>query len=338
MCRLVIKSVQEGDEQVIRDARVICGEPEGSNWIPSTSQELCGRIFHTCYMGSTNSSAETRNRAKDLAQDIGAYHTDLNIDTVADALKTLFTTVTGFVPRFRVHGGSNTENLALQNIQARLRMVIAYLFAQMLPLIRGRQAPGSLLVLGSANVDESLRGYLTKYDCSSADINPIGAISKTDLKAFIKWAGREFELPILDDFISATPTAELEPITKDYVQSDEADMGMTYDELSVFGRLRKVQKLGPFGMFERLLHDWSDRMSPRQVYEKVRRFYWYYAINRHKMTTITPAYHAEAYSPDDNRFDLRPFLYPVFSWPYKKIEEALRKHEEGNVKGELKAE
>ena len=27
------------------------------------------------------------------------------------------------------------------------------------------------------------------------------------------------------------------------------------------------------------------------------------------MTTITPAYHAEAYSPDDNRFDLRPFLY-----------------------------
>lgn len=36
-------------------------------------------------------------------------------------------------------------------------------------------AQGFLLVLGSANVDESLRGYLTKYDCSSADINPIGA-------------------------------------------------------------------------------------------------------------------------------------------------------------------
>ncbi len=33
---------------------------------------------------------------------------------------------------------------------------------------------GFLLVLGCANVDEGLRGYLTKYDCSSADINPIG--------------------------------------------------------------------------------------------------------------------------------------------------------------------
>ena len=27
------------------------------------------------------------------------------------------------------------------------------------------------------------------------------------------------------------------------------------------------------------------------------------------MCTVTPSYHAEAYSPDDNRFDLRQFLY-----------------------------
>jgi len=53
-------------------------------------------------------------------------------------------------------------------------------------------------VLGSANVDESLRGYLTKYDCSSADINPIGGISKTDLKVFISYARDAFELPVLD--------------------------------------------------------------------------------------------------------------------------------------------
>ena len=52
------------------------------------------------------------------------------------------------------------EDLALQNIQARLRMVTAYLFAQLLPWVRGRR--GFLLVLGSANVDEGLRGYMTK--------------------------------------------------------------------------------------------------------------------------------------------------------------------------------
>jgi len=43
-------------------------------------------------------------------------------------------------------------------------------------------AGGSLLVLGSANVDEALRGYYTKYDCSAADLNPIGGVNKRDLK------------------------------------------------------------------------------------------------------------------------------------------------------------
>lgn len=74
-------------------------------------------------MGTTNSSKETRQRAKELAEAIGAYHTDLNIDSVVTALTSLFQTVTGFMPRFRVHGGSGAENLALQNIQARLRLI-----------------------------------------------------------------------------------------------------------------------------------------------------------------------------------------------------------------------
>jgi NAD+ synthase (glutamine-hydrolysing) len=39
------------------------------------------------------------------------------------------------------------------------------------------------------------------------------------------------------------------------------------------------------------------------------------------MTTLTPSYFAETYSPDDNRFDHRPFLYPAdFSWQFKAID------------------
>jgi NAD+ synthase (glutamine-hydrolysing) len=272
-------------------------------------------------MGTQNSSSETRSRAKALSHSIGAYHVDLNMDTVVTSLTNLFALVTNFSPRFVVHGGSKAEGLALQNIQARLRMVLSYLFAQLLPTVRGRRGGGGLLVLGSANVDESLRGYLTKYDCSSADINPIGGISKTDLKRFIAFAQHRFDLPILEEFLNATPTAELEPITETYVQSDEVDMGMTYAELSIFGRLRKVSKCGPWSMYEKLLHLWSDHLTPREIYEKTRRFFYFYSINRHKMTTLTPSYHAEAYGTDDNRFDLRPFLYPSFTWPYRKMEE-----------------
>ena len=246
---------------------------------------------------------------------------------MVQALHTVVTGILNFQPRFKVHGGSNSENLALQNFQSRSRMVLAYALGQLIPTARG--GSGGLLVLGSANVDECLRGYLTKYDCSSADINPIGGISKTDLKRFIKWAQTNFNLPILHQFLDAVPTAELEPITETHVQSDEADMGFTYDELSVLGRLRKSFKLGTVGMFERLVVDWSDRMNPQQVYKKVRDFMYYYAINRHKMTTMTPGLYLESYTPDDNRYDLRPFLYPRFTFEHRKIENMLKKASTG---------
>lgn len=93
------------------------GEPDHSTYIPSDPREFAGRIFHTCYMGTENSGPETRKRAKDLAEAIGAYHLDINIDTAVTAVKGIFSFVTGRTPQFSVHGGSNAENLALQNIQ-----------------------------------------------------------------------------------------------------------------------------------------------------------------------------------------------------------------------------
>ncbi|KAG7891422.1 hypothetical protein KL905_000014 [Ogataea polymorpha] len=324
MCRLVVQACKEGNQRVIEDVQAVANMPQG--WIPSSPQVLAGKIFHTCYMGTKNSSVDTRSRAKELAEKIGSYHVDLNMDSLVSATISVFEVTTGKKPVFKIFGGSNIENLALQNIQARLRMVLAYLFAQLLPWVRGRNNTGGLLVLGSANVDEQLRGYLTKYDCSSADINPIGGISKSDLIRFIIWAENAFELPILKSFVDATPTAELEPITDSHVQSDEADMGFTYEELSMFGRLRKVDKCGPYSMFIKLLHIWGDKKTPEETADKVKNFFWYYSVNRHKQTVSTPSYHAEQYSPDDNRFDLRPFLIdPKFSWARQKIDDVLSK-------------
>ena len=244
MCRIVTDAVKGGNKQVISDVQRIAGVYKEEGWLPKTPQELCHNIFHTLYMGmATQSSKETRSRSKELSTAIGSYHTDLDIDNIFNAQKDTFTKATGFEPNFKVYGGSMAENLALQNIQARTRMVTAYEFSQLLPTFRKRPGGGALLVLGSANVDEVLRGYYTRYDCSSADINPIGSISKTDLKRFIGWACTNLALPILKDFLEATPTAELEPITEDYVQADEVDMGMSYEQLSHFGICRKILKL-----------------------------------------------------------------------------------------------
>ncbi|KAF2428737.1 putative glutamine dependent NAD synthetase [Tothia fuscella] len=327
MCRIVSKELYAGNEQVIADVKRIC---KYSDKLPITPKQICNQIFHSVYMGmSKQSSKETRARASALSSAIGTYHNDIDIDNVYEAQRNLVVKGTGFEPKFRKQGAPYAVSLALENIQSRSRMVTAYLFAQLGPSIRNRPGGGGLLVLGSANVGEALRGYYTKYDCSSADINPIGSIDKDDLKKFIFWCKNEFNIPVLQEFLDATPTAELEPIEEDYAQSDEVDMGMSYSQLSIMGRLRKVSKLGPYGMFEHLVREWKDTMTAREVADLVKRFYHYYAINRHKMTILTPSLHSNDYSPDDNRFDLRPFLLPPFyqSWQFKRIDELLARIE-----------
>ncbi|MCG9132666.1 NAD(+) synthase, partial [Candidatus Poribacteria bacterium] len=324
MCQLVAKAVREKDPAVSQDVRQWLAEGEVLDVLADPSV-LANRLLYTCYIGTENSSRDTRKRAKQLAEQIGAYHLDINMDGLVNALQSLFTRITQKKPRFKVEGGTYQENQALQNIQARLRMVLSYLFAQMMPWVRNRE--GTLLVLGTGNVDEALRGYLTKYDCSSGDINPIGGISKHDLRRFLKWAEHNLGYTALGEIVEAPPTAELEPITETYTQTDEDDMGMTYAELSRFGQLRKMEQCGPVSMFEKLVQEW-DHLSPREVAEKVKLFFRYYAINRHKMTTLTPSYHAESYSPDDNRFDLRQFLYNTrWTWQFRHIDACVKKLE-----------
>ena len=258
MCKLVIEAVQKDPKGTVADdCRKVCRKK--APWVPATSQELTGYIFHTAFMGSDNSSEKTTSRAKRLGEALGSYHLGIKIDLMVNAVIQTFALTTGHTPRFCVHGGSMSEDLALQNIQARLRMVTAYLFAQLLPWVRGRG--GFLLVLGSANVDEGLRGYMTKYDCSSADLNPIGAISKGDLKKMLLWAAKTYQWDILAEIAGAPPTAELRPrATSDnseeaeHSQLDEDEMGMSYYELGLFGTLRKISRCGPVSMYVHLNH------------------------------------------------------------------------------------
>lgn len=160
------------------------------------------------------------------------------------------------------------------------------------------------------------------------------------------WSSRHYPFPSLADVVKAKPTAELEPITESYTQTDEEDMGMTYAELGIFGRLRKIYRCGPVSMYQKLVAMWTHAglppsaytaearaeelrekqgggqaaastatatgsatkeeaqshslppqqqsvvLSPQTVSTKVQRFFYYYSVNRHKLTTLTPSYHA----------------------------------------------
>ena len=309
MCRLVYKDIQNLRNNVIDDCQRMFGR------LPTNERDLSNLIMHTSYMGTDYSSVETKQRAANLAEAINAYHCSVDITDIVNSFINVVSTV---MKRPNI-SNSHSENIALQNVQARSRMVLAYLFSILMPW--HRSINGNLLVMSTANVDEALRGYFTKYDCSSGDLNLIGSISKLDLNRFVRYCKSEFNLPLLDDFLNAVPTAELRPLED--CQSDEKEMKMSYAELSIYGRLRKISKCGPLGMYRQLLIEWP-QCSPQEIFEKVKLFFDYYGINRHKMTVLTPSYHAESYSPDDNRFDLRPFLYLGWKSFYALIEKQIK--------------
>jgi NAD+ synthase (glutamine-hydrolysing) len=129
--------------------------------------------------------------------------------------------------KFKNQEGNWMEDLTLQNLQARLRLVSSYLCAQTL------QAKGLskkfFLVVGTGNCSEMNRGYFTKYDNSSGDINFIGDLSKGEIFNLIRYYSREGafyfrkekgkeydadQFSFLEDLVKSKPTAELRPISK----------------------------------------------------------------------------------------------------------------------------
>lgn len=87
----------------------------------SSAQVLADRLFVTLYMGTVNSSAETANRAKQLALEIGAYHFQIVVDPVVSALVALFVTVTGAVLTLEREDGHGPDSaITTQLMQEKL--------------------------------------------------------------------------------------------------------------------------------------------------------------------------------------------------------------------------
>lgn len=98
LCNLIVEACEENNECVLSTVRKILCDPE---YVPKDARELCGRLFVTCYMGTENSSKETRKRAERLAAQIGSYHIGITIDTAVTAVMAIFTTITGKESHFR---------------------------------------------------------------------------------------------------------------------------------------------------------------------------------------------------------------------------------------------
>ena len=116
--------------------------------------------FISCQVARNNNN-RVKKKTWTKQRQLFSFYLDIKIDTIVCAFLAIFTTITGKRPQFKANGGTDRENLALQNIQARIRMVLAYLFAHLIMWCRGRNA--GLLVLGSANTDERYTKRILKF-------------------------------------------------------------------------------------------------------------------------------------------------------------------------------
>jgi NAD+ synthase (glutamine-hydrolysing) len=65
MARLVLRSIETGEQSTLDDLHRITGD---KNFSPNTPEEIVSRLLHTCYQGTVNSAEETRSRAQRLGK------------------------------------------------------------------------------------------------------------------------------------------------------------------------------------------------------------------------------------------------------------------------------
>ncbi len=99
------------------------------------------------------------------------------------------------------------ERKALGNIKARTRMIVLY------DLASGNNG----LVVGTSNKSEIALGYMTKFGDAAADLDPIGDLYKTQVRALARHLG------IPEVILAKPPTADLVA-----GQTDEEDFGISY--------------------------------------------------------------------------------------------------------------
>lgn len=114
---------------------------------------------------------------------------------------------------------SSNDRVALGNIKARLRMVVIYYYANF----------NNYLVCGTGNKTEISLGYFTKYGDGACDILPIGDLYKGEVRELAR------ELNIPETIIEKVPSAGLWS-----GQTDEAEIGFTYDQMDE--ALRLIEK------------------------------------------------------------------------------------------------
>lgn len=269
-------------------------------------RQIVAALLTTVYQSTRQSSQTTRTAAWKVAEALGARHLEFDVDALVERYVEMVSKQIGRTLSW------DTDDLALQNIQARVRGPGVWLVAN----------ERNALLLVTSNRSEAAVGYATMDGDTCGGLCPIGGIDKAFLREWLRWlettgpAGLH-PLPVLSLVNQQVPTAELRPKAKH--QTDETDL-MPYEILDIIERLAIRDKKSPLEIFPYVREACADRCPDAQCVVWIERFFRLWCRNQWKRERYAPSFHL-----DDENLDPKTWCrFPILSGGYERELQELR--------------
>ncbi len=260
----------------------------------SDERGLTQHLLTCVYQASRNSSITTREAARDVAKAVGAVFYEFDIAALVDGYTRMVESALGRELNWQ------GDDLALQNIQARVRSPGVWMIANL----------KNALLLATSNRSEAAVGYATMDGDTSGGLSPIAGIDKAFLRQWLIWMEKEGPLgfgrvPALAVINIQAPTAELRP--EECAQTDENDL-MPYPVLDAIEKAAIRDKLNPIEVFHRLRSQFPD-FTQSQFAMWIERFFKLWCRNQWKRERYAPSFHL-----DDENLDPKTWCrFPILS-------------------------
>ncbi len=258
-----------------------------------------GNVLACAYQASDNSSSETFDSASALSESLGAEFYNWK---VSDEAESYVKKIEKILKR-KLQWSS--DDIAMQNIQARARSPIIWLLANIRHYI----------LITTSNRSEGDLGYATMDGDTSGSLAPIAAIDKHFIRQWLVWAEKELHYEGLEKVNKLIPTAELRP--KEYSQSDENDL-MPYAILVEIERLAIRDKKSPVEIYTALMPDFSDSQEKLKGY--IKKFFTLWSVNQWKRERTAPSFHLDDFTTDPRSWCRFPILSGSFVDELKELD------------------
>ena len=284
-----------------------------SDALPDALAQISRNVLYTIYQGTDQSSATTRTAAAAVARAVNSAHSEVAVQDLMDGYRQRMQEILGRPLTWQ------TDDLALQNIQARVRSPMAWMLAN---------TTGSLLITTS-NRSEAAVGYSTMDGDTSGGLAPIAGVDKAFVQHWLRFMQDRGDpllgaVPELSHINAQAPTAELRPLEQK--QTDERDL-MPYVLLDQIEKLAIRDRKPPIEVYEILRARLTDAAGsaaenpgtagqPAPDAETLRtyiqRFFELWSRNQWKRERYAPAFHL-----DDENLDPRTwYRFPILSGGY----------------------